>query len=293
MASPNRRFSMQDVRLPPNLLKEIDIERMGSLSEDEGAFMEFLDSLDLEDLKKAQSKRQELSDQILQTAVINCDKEPAFEEKKTRLRLKVLELNDLKNDHSKRFEELKTLTSKGDYNSVLKELQKCLKQTEKQSEELADSYVSGSSDISADDFVAQYQEKRTLYWLRKVQAEKMEELLKNMRPVPAPRRSSNNRPSIPAPYVSPMPRPSTSLPVSTPHHPPYLHGPAPPPGVYSQMQNPAQSIQPYHQAQRMPIPQPGVPPHGHPFNPAAPFARYPVPLQRPVTPYGSYYANRY
>ena len=57
-------------------------------------------------LKKAQSKRQELSDQILQTAVINCDKEPAFEEKKTRLRLKVLELNDLKNDHSKRFEEL-------------------------------------------------------------------------------------------------------------------------------------------------------------------------------------------
>ena len=62
-------------------------------------------------MKKAQSKRQELSDQMLQTAVINCDKEPAFEEKKTRLRLKVLELNDLKNDHSKRFEELsKTLT---------------------------------------------------------------------------------------------------------------------------------------------------------------------------------------
>ena len=53
MASPNRRFSMQDVRLPPNLLKEIDIERMGSLSEDEGAFMEFLDSLDLEDVRRA------------------------------------------------------------------------------------------------------------------------------------------------------------------------------------------------------------------------------------------------
>ena len=44
---------MQDVRLPPNLLKEIDIERMGSLSEDEGAFMEFLDSLDLEDVRRA------------------------------------------------------------------------------------------------------------------------------------------------------------------------------------------------------------------------------------------------
>ena len=52
MAAPNRRFSMQDVRLPPNLLKDIDIERMGSLSEDEGAFMEFLDSLDLEGVRR-------------------------------------------------------------------------------------------------------------------------------------------------------------------------------------------------------------------------------------------------
>jgi hypothetical protein len=52
MAAPNRRFSMQDVHLPPNLLKDIDIERMGSLSEDEGAFMEFLDSLDLEGVRR-------------------------------------------------------------------------------------------------------------------------------------------------------------------------------------------------------------------------------------------------
>ena len=52
MAAPNRRYSIQNVRLPPNLLKEVDIERMGSLSEDEGAFMEFLDGLDLEDVRR-------------------------------------------------------------------------------------------------------------------------------------------------------------------------------------------------------------------------------------------------
>ena len=110
-------------------------------------------------LKAAQSRRQDLSDQILQMAVTNCDKEPAFEERKARLREKVLELTDLKNDHNKGYEELseslshtqahpcwfslslslslslsESLTSKGDHESMLKELQKCLKETEKQSE---------------------------------------------------------------------------------------------------------------------------------------------------------------
>ena len=63
-------------------------------------------TLSLPQLKAAQSKRQEMSDQILQTAVTNCDKEPAFEEKKAKLREKVLHLTDLKNDHSRRFGEL-------------------------------------------------------------------------------------------------------------------------------------------------------------------------------------------
>ena len=52
MAATNRRISLQNVRLPGNLLKDIDIERMGKLSEDEGSFMEFLDGLDLEDVRR-------------------------------------------------------------------------------------------------------------------------------------------------------------------------------------------------------------------------------------------------
>ena len=148
--------------------------------------------------------------------------------------------------------------------------------------------MSGSSDISADNFVAQFQEKRTLYWLRKVRAEKMDECLKNIRPVPAPR-SSRPTPSIPPPYVAPLPRPAHSLPVFAPHQP---HGPPATSPVYSHMPHPAQSVQPYHQAPRMPMP--GIPPQGHPFNPAAPFASYsgqmPVPQQRPVA---QHYANHY
>ena len=50
-----------------------------------------------------------MSDQVLQSAVLNCDKESAFEERKTRLRSKALKMVDLKNDHNKSYEELSEL----------------------------------------------------------------------------------------------------------------------------------------------------------------------------------------
>ena len=157
-------------------------------------------------------------------------------------------------------------------------------------QQLADSYISGSSQISADEFVTQFQEKRMLYWLRKVRAEKMEELLKNIRPVPTPRspRPSSAKPAIPPPYIAPMP--AHSLPVSAAHHhPPYPHGPMQP-----HMTRPNQSMAPYpHQVPQMPMP------GGHPF-PHAAFAgysgqvppRYPTPQQHPH-PYSSYPTNAY
>jgi hypothetical protein len=300
-----RRVSLHNVKLPSNLLKEVDTERMGKLNEDEGEFLEFLDSLDLEDLKTAQTKRQDMSDQILQNAVLNCDKEATFEERKTQLRSKALQMVDLKNDHNKRFEELKELTSRGDYGSVLKALQKTLRDTEKKSEEMADRYVAGLSEMNCDAFVADFQEQRTLYWLRKVKAEKMEELLKNMRPTAAPR---SPRPAIsPAtpPYIAPMPgipQPSRSFPTAS-IPTPYPHpGHSVPPRHRGS--NPAQSMPPYHPRMpqmSMPQPQPQGPPQGHPF-PAAAFTGYqppgvptgypPRPPPHPA-PYSSYPANAY
>ena len=43
-------MSLQNIRLPPDLLKEVDTERMRKLNEDEGEFLEFLNGLDLEDV---------------------------------------------------------------------------------------------------------------------------------------------------------------------------------------------------------------------------------------------------
>lgn len=64
-------------------------------------------------LKNAQIKRQDLSDVILQAAVLNCEKEPSFEDKKTQLRSKVLKMVDLKNEHKKKYEELSELNRGG------------------------------------------------------------------------------------------------------------------------------------------------------------------------------------
>ena len=168
---------------------------------------------------------------------------------------------------------------------------------------MADNYVSGSSEMSLDSFVSDFQEQRSLYWLRKIKAEKMDQLLKNMRPVPAPRSSKQN--AVSPPYISPMPTPRhpQSLPSSSAHQP-YpvgpLHSIPPSHPDPRRTSNPAHSMPPYPQrSPQMPVP----PAQGHPF-PAAAFSSYPSggvtqgyppPQQRPPHPhpYGSYPANAY
>ena len=159
---------------------------------------------------------------------------------------------------------------------------------------MADKYVAGLSEMSMDSFVTDFQEKRTLYWLRKVKAEKMEELLKNMRPVAAPRSPRTSRQPNP-PYVAAMPggpRPNPAQSLPPPHHMPYPPDPRRP-------SNPGVSMPPYHQGgPQMPMPQ------GHPF-PAAAFSSYyrPPAAQPPYqprggtpprpAPYGRYPASSY
>ena len=165
---------------------------------------------------------------------------------------------------------------------------------------MADRYVAGLSEMSCDRFVAGFHEQRTLYWLRKVKAEKMEELLKNMRPVAAPRSPRPSQPPTNPPYVAPMPgvpQASHSLPTaSIPAHYPHPTHSVPP---RHRVSNPAQSMPPYHPSMpQMPMPQPQGPHQGHPF-PAAAFTGYQPPSGYPPrppaqpAPYGGYPANAY
>ena len=130
-------------------------------------------------------------------------------------------------------------------------------------QELADKYLSGKP---VDDFVEEFMRLRSQYWLRKVKAEKMDELIRSQHPSPRSRPKRPPNPVIRPPYVSPMPVP----------HPAHS---LPPSQARSPGRSPAQSLPPYaHQ----PMPQPPV---NHPF-PAAAFTPYqpPRPPQQPAHP---------
>ena len=142
------------------------------------------------------------------------------------------------------------------------------------SQELADTFIAGTSDLNMEKFAVEVHEQRVLYWLRKVKAEKMEGLLKSRRPTPVTRSPQPSRAQVNPPYLSPMPNshpppPTHSLP-PTSHAVSYPHDPRRP-------SDPGQSMPPYYQAApRMPMP--SMAPTRHPF-PAAAFSYYRPPQQ--------------
>jgi len=130
--------------------------------------------------------------------------------------------------------------------------------------------------MSVDNFTKEFLDQRTQYWLRKVKAEKMVELLRNKQPKPIPRSPRNARapPVKPAPYLSPLAHstPAQSLPAS---------GTAPYPPGNRRVSDPAPT--PYPPGPSI-MPQP-APPTGHPF-PAAAFTPY-----QPQPHHSAHYPN--
>ena len=51
------RISLHDVKLPPNLLKDIGIDEMVKLNRDDDALLEFFNGLDLEDVSVGSIER--------------------------------------------------------------------------------------------------------------------------------------------------------------------------------------------------------------------------------------------
>ena len=131
--------------------------------------------------------------------------------------------------------------------------------------------------MSVDEFSDEFLKLRTQYWLRKVKAEKMEDLLKNRQPkaAPRPQKVGGPPPRPPAPYRAPYqpPNPMYSLPVAGPSH-------------YSpdrRVSDPAPAPAPYPSG---PSPMPQSHPTGHPF-PAAAFTPY-NPQHHPSPHYPNY-----
>ena len=147
-------------------------------------------------------------------------------------------------------------------------------------QDMASDFIAGKSDLSADDFKENFLELRQTYWMRKVKQEKIEELLKNQRPTPAPR----------AVRTQPHPvDPAHSVPT-------HLHPPYPMDARRPSDPVPGSSVPPpysTHAAVSMPRP----PPPGHPFSSIQPSYPGSYPSRQPMRPPGqsSYasYSHRY
>lgn len=143
-------------------------------------------------------------------------------------------------------------------------------------------YVAGKTELTLEAFQEEFLKLRTEYWLRKVKAEKMDELLKNRIPMPAPRSPRIH-------HVPPPSDPARSLPTSAPY-----------PADARRMPDPSASLPPYSSTsptgRGMPLPR--LPPPGHPFTPnyASPYHQGPVgsyPNRPPPAPGYPYNQHRY
>ncbi len=81
-------------------------------------------------------------------------------------------------------------------------------------QDFAADFIGGKSSLSLEEFSEEFVKQRTLFWLRKVKAEKMKELLANYRPTPMPRSSGpgSSTSYTPSPTAGHFPDPTSSVP---------------------------------------------------------------------------------
>lgn len=154
---------------------------------------------------------------------------------------------------------------------------------------MASDFVSGKSELAVDDFKDQFLKLRQSYWTRKVKSEKLDELLKNQRPTPAPRGPRTPVSMAPQPHQVPPQNPAHLLPAHLQTQAPYPVEPRRP-----SEPSPMSSMPPPYAAQAN-VSMPRPPPPGHPFSSVPPSYRpvagYPVrppprpPMHNSYTPY--------
>lgn len=239
--SSPRRFSINDVVLPSNLMKGLSMATLKDLNkQDDATFYQYFEGLNLEDVKRVREKSQKIRDTNKELAINNLELEPKLSELKTQLLERTSELTALKEEYDKKILELKAIQDRANHQAVEKELAQSVRKTEQESEDLASDFVGGKLSLSLEEFQEKFFKDRTLYWLRRVKSEKMKELLAGYRPTPSPRtlRSTPSSGKSPAPMQSLPPQPTPGYPTSqsTASLPPYpsnnVSMPTPNPGPF-------------------------------------------------------------
>ncbi|XP_003972548.2 vacuolar protein sorting-associated protein 37A [Takifugu rubripes] len=152
-------------------LSEMNLMQLSNLSENEDVLLELFVSLP--QLKQVTSDKEELITNIVEMAKKNLQVEPQLEGKRQEMLYKFEQLTQMKSTFETRLQRQHELSESCSLSALQARLKVAAHQAEEESEEMAESFLEGRTDI--DEFLTSFMEKRTLCHSRRAKEEKLQQ----------------------------------------------------------------------------------------------------------------------
>lgn len=161
-------------------LSDMNLTQLSDMSENEDVLLEFFVSLP--QLKQVTNDKEELVNSIVEMAKKNLQMEPQLEGKRQEMLYKYEQLTQMKTAFETRMQRQHELSESCSLSTLQARLKVAAHQAEEESEETAESFLEGRTDI--DEFLTSFMEKRTLCHSRRAKEEKLQQSINAHGPFP-------------------------------------------------------------------------------------------------------------
>ncbi|CAL8329122.1 unnamed protein product [Merluccius merluccius] len=161
-------------------LSDMNVSQLKQLSEEEDVLLGFFVSLP--QLKLVSSDKEHLVSSIVGVAKKNLQMEPQLEGKRQEMLYKYDQLTQMKSAFETKLQRQHELSESCSVSALQARVKVSAHQAEEESEETADNFLEGRSDI--DDFLSSFMEKRTLCHSRRAKEEKLQQSINTHGPFP-------------------------------------------------------------------------------------------------------------
>ncbi|CAL8334042.1 unnamed protein product [Lota lota] len=152
-------------------LSDLSVSQLKQLSEEEDVLLRF--TVTLPQLKLISSDKEHLVSSIVAVAKKNLQMEPQLEGKRQEMLYKYDQLTQMKSAFETKLQRQHELSESCSVSALQARVKVSAHQAEEESEETADNFLEGRSDI--DDFLSSFMEKRTLCHSRRAKEEKLQQ----------------------------------------------------------------------------------------------------------------------
>ncbi|CAL8270247.1 vacuolar protein sorting-associated protein 37A [Gadus morhua] len=161
-------------------LSDLSVSQLKQLSEEEDVLLSFF--VTLPQLKLVSSDKEDLVSSIVAVAKKNLQMEPQLEGKRQEMLYKYDQLTQMKMAFETKLQRQHELSESCSVSALQARVKVSAHQAEEESEETADHFLEGRSDI--DDFLSSFMEKRTLCHSRRAKEEKLQQSINTHGPFP-------------------------------------------------------------------------------------------------------------